>query len=69
MIHSDEDHNISQIRFHICTKICYKGRVCKRKTLLQQPNIVKYLDKHCRISRIKSGLTDDEIIYPSSVSK
>ena len=35
------DHNVRQIRFHVCIKMrrC-KRRVCKRKTLFGQPNIL-----------------------------
>ena len=40
LFYQDKDHNVRQIRFHVCTKMrrC-KRRVCKRKTLFGQPNI------------------------------
>ena len=35
----NKDHNVQQIRFHVCIKMhrCNR-RVCKRKTLFGQPN-------------------------------
>ena len=40
LFYQNKDHNVRQIRFHVCIKMrrC-KGRVCKRKTLFGQPNI------------------------------
>ena len=38
--YQNKDHNVRQIRFHVCIKTrCCKGRVCKRKTLSRHPNI------------------------------
>ena len=40
LFYQDKDHNVRQIRFHVCIKMrCCKRRVCKRKTLFGQPNI------------------------------
>ena len=38
--YQNKDHNVRQIRFHVCIKMRHcKRRVCRRKTLNGQPNI------------------------------
>ena len=40
LFYQNKDHNVRQIKFHVCIKMhrC-KRRVCKRKTLYGQPNV------------------------------
>ena len=40
LFYQNKNHNVRQIRFHVCIKMHRrKRRVCKRKTLSGQPNI------------------------------
>ena len=41
LFYQNKDRNVRQIRFHVCIKMhrC-KRRVCKRKTLFRQPNVI-----------------------------
>ena len=45
LFYHNKDHNVRQIRFHVCIKIhrC-KRRICKRKTLFRQPNKIKIVE-------------------------
>ena len=45
LFYQNKDHNVRQIRFHVCIKIhrC-KRRICKRKTLFGQPNKIKIVE-------------------------
>ena len=45
LFYQNKDHNARQIRFHVCTKMHCKRRVCKRKTLFGQPNMYEFLNK------------------------
>lgn len=46
LFYQTTDHNVRQIRLHICTKICCcKRRVRKRKTLSGQPKYTATLDR------------------------
>ena len=40
LFYQNKDHNVRQIRFHVCIMMLRcKRRVCKRKTLFEQLNI------------------------------
>ena len=40
LVYQNKDHNVRQIRFHVCIKMhSCKRRVCKRKTLFGRPNM------------------------------
>ena len=47
LFYQNKDHNVRQIRFHVCIKMhrC-KRRVCKRKTLLGQSNTIPPRTSH-----------------------
>ena len=54
LFYQNKDHNVRQIRFYVHIKMhrC-KRRVCKRKTLLGQPNVYTYRIIYSEILEIR----------------
>ena len=54
LFYQNKDHNVRQIKFHVYIKMhrC-KRRVCRRKTLLGQPNIYTYRIIYLEILEIR----------------
>ena len=65
------DHNVRQIRFHVFIKMrrC-KRRVCKRKTLFGQPNVIFYdcfnfIDSFLEFHRGQSQVLQGDMFLPA----